>query len=88
MGMTEGQGSLEYYVKMQDLPTEERLRERLRNYGSSHLSNAELLASILRTGTSSGSVLNLRARLLSQFGGLAGLARASYDELRRIDGLG
>ena len=47
-----------------------------------------MLAIILRTGTSSESVLNLSARLLSKFGGLAGLARASYDELRRIHGLG
>ncbi|MDA0987587.1 MAG: DNA repair protein RadC [Chloroflexi bacterium] len=73
---------------IRDLPAAERPRERLRNYGPSYLSNAELLAIILRTGTSSESVLSLSARLLSQFGGLAGLAKASYDELQRIHGFG
>ena len=86
--MTEGKRSPEYYVMIRDLPAAERPRERLRNYGPSYLSNAELLAIILRTGTASESVLTLSARLLSQFGGLAGLARANYDELRRIHGFG
>ena len=86
--MTEGKGSLEYYVMIRDLPAAERPQERLGNYGPSYLSNAELLAIILRTGTTSESVLSLSARLLSQFGGLAGLARANYDELRRIHGFG
>ena len=86
--MNEGKESPGYYIMIRDLPTAERPRERLRNYGPSYLSNAELLAIILRTGTSSESVLSLSARLLSQFGGLAGLARANYDELRRIHGFG
>ncbi|MEK7777867.1 MAG: UPF0758 domain-containing protein, partial [Chloroflexota bacterium] len=86
--MTEGRGSPEYHIMLRDLPAAERPRERLRNYGPSYLSNAELLAIILRTGTHSESVLTLSARLLAQFGGLAGLARASYDELRQIHGLG
>ena len=86
--MTEGKGSPEYYVMIRDLPAAERPRERLRNYGPSYLSNAELLAIILRTGTPSESVLSLSPRLLSHFGGLAGLARANYDELRSIHGLG
>jgi DNA repair protein RadC len=86
--MTEGQAKPEYYVMIRDLPAAERPRERLRSYGPSHLSNAELLAIILRTGTASESVLSLGGRLLSQFGGLAGLARANYDELRSIHGFG
>jgi DNA repair protein RadC len=56
---------------IRDLPAAKRPRERLRNYGPSYLSNAELLAIILRTGTTSESVLSLSGRLLSQFGGLA-----------------
>ena len=86
--MTEGKGPIEYNLMIRDLPAAERPRERLRNYGASHLSNAELLAVILRTGTSSESVLSLGTRLLSQFGGLSGLARASYDELYHIHGCG
>jgi len=73
VGITECKESPEYYVMIRDLPAAERPRERLRSYGPSYLSNAELLAIILRTGTPSESVLRLSARLLSQFGGLAGL---------------
>jgi len=69
--MTSGNGPPEYYVMIRDLPAAKRPRERLRNYGPSYLSNAELLAIILRTGTTSESVLSLSGRLLSQFGGLA-----------------
>jgi len=86
--MTEGKGSPEYYVMIRDLPATERPRERLKNYGASYLSNSELLAIILRTGTPSESVLSLSTRLLSQFGGLAGLARSSYDELESVYGFG
>ena len=86
--MTEGKRPIEYNLMIRDLPEEERPRERLRNYGESHLSNAELLAIILRTGTSSESVLSLGTRLLSQFGGLSGLARVSYGELYSIHGCG
>ena len=38
---------LEYHATVHDLPTDERPRERLRNYGAQALSNAELLAIIL-----------------------------------------
>ena len=86
--MTDGRQSPEYQVMIRDLPQEERPRERLRNYGPSSLSNAELLAIILRTGTQSESVLSLSTRLMSQFGGLSGLARASYDELTGVYGFG
>ncbi len=86
--MTDGRESPEYRVMIRDLPQEERPRERLRNYGESSLSNAELLAIILRTGTQSESVLSQSTRLMSQFGGLSGLARASYDELCSVHGFG
>jgi DNA repair protein RadC len=80
--------SLEYHTLIRDLPAGERPRERLRDYGSQALSNAELLAIILRTGASRESVLELAARLLSRHQGLAGLARLSFSELCGERGLG
>ena len=89
MSMTPDSGPPEYHVnKLRDLPAADRPRERLLNYGPEHLSSAELLAIVLRTGTPSENVLNLSIRLLSQFGGLAGLEKANLSELTRIHGFG
>jgi DNA repair protein RadC len=82
------QGLVEYQPLIRELPAQERPRERLKHYGAASLSNAELLAIILRTGAASESVLNMSTRLLARFGGLAGLARASFGELCQEHGLG
>ena len=82
------QGAVEYQPLIRELPAQERPRERLKHYGAGSLSNAELLAIILRTGAASDSVLNLSARLLARFGGLTGLARAAPGELCSERGLG
>jgi DNA repair protein RadC len=81
-------GIVEYHPLIRDLPESERPRERLQSYGPGSLSTSELLAIILRTGTKSESVINLGSRLLAQFGGLAGIARASFSDLCNIHGLG
>ena len=80
--------ALEYHPTIKDLPAGERPRERLKEYGASSLSNAELLAIILRTGVGGENVLNLATRLLARFGGLIGLARASFSELCGEKGIG
>lgn len=77
----------QYTTMIRDLPEGERPRERLRDFGPGQLSNAELIAILLRTGVEGESVLNLAARLLSQFGGLAGMARVSYGELCGVKGI-
>jgi DNA repair protein RadC len=79
---------VEYHPTIKDLPVGERPRERLKKYGPGSLSNAELLAIILRTGVGGENVLNLAARLLAKFGGLIGLARASFSELCGEKGIG
>lgn len=76
------------YVLIRDLPAEERPRERLVQYGASSLSNAELLAIIWRTGSAAESVLGMATRVLSQLGGLPGVARASIAELTAQRGVG
>jgi len=70
------------------LPPSCRPREKLLERGPAALSDAELLALLLRTGVSGQSVLNLSDALLQRFGGLAGLLRAEPAELARIKGLG
>ena len=80
-------GETQYTTMIRDLPQDERPRERLRQYGPSHLSNAELIAILLRVGSAGESVLNLSARVLSMYGGLGGVARASYGELCDLHGI-
>lgn len=78
----------EYHIRIREMPAGERPRERLRDFGPSALSNAELIAILLSTGTKGENVLSLATRLLSQHGGLNGLARLSFDDLRGERGLG
>src|SRR5438477_2245906 len=72
---------LEYHPTIHDMPTDERPRERLQHYGPQALSTAELLAIILRTGTTRDNVIELAAKLLAKYGGLSGLMRAEFGEL-------
>lgn len=76
------------HTLIRDLPATDRPRERLRDFGAGSLSNAELLAILLRTGSSKESALSQAGRLLRDFGGLPGLRHAPFGELRAIHGLG
>jgi len=77
----------DYQPTMHDFPLGERPRERLQNYGAAALSNAELLAILLRVGSQGENVLALSTRLLSEYGGLDGLARASFSDLEDVKGV-
>src|SRR6059058_647998 len=79
---------LEYHPTIHDMPTDERPRERLKHYGPKALSTAELLAIILRTGTTRDNVIELAGKLLAKYGGLSGLMRADFGELCSEHGLG
>ena len=57
-------------------------------YGAAVLSNTELIAILLRTGTASDNVLQVAEQVLMTCGGLAGLMRASHTDLLKIDGMG
>jgi DNA repair protein RadC len=63
------------------MPIDERPRERLRLRGPEALTNAELVAILLRTGTSGENVVTVAQRILSRFEGLRGLGKASFGEL-------
>lgn len=73
---------------MKEVPAEERPRERMEAHGAGSVSNAELLAILLRTGTRSESAVTLAHRILQQCGGLRGLTAAGLDELRGVRGVG
>ena len=77
-----------YIPTIKELPSRERPRERLLEYGVGALSTAELLAIILRTGTKDENVILLSHRLLARFGNLAGLVQASIPEMVAEHGLG
>jgi DNA repair protein RadC len=85
---------------MKDLPADIRPREKLLARGAAALSDTELLALLLRTGTAGRGVLQMAQELLAAprmdavgkatggFGGIAGLLNAGADDLKRINGLG
>ena len=73
---------------IRNVPQSERPRERMLQDGPSQLSNQELLAILLRTGTKSDSVLTLASRVLHYFDGLRLLKDASIQELQQVKGIG
>ncbi|KAA9023129.1 RadC family protein [Niallia endozanthoxylica] len=75
-------------LMIRDYPKDERPRERFIKYGPESLSNQELLALMLRTGTKEESVIQLSNRLLTHFEGLRLLKDASLDEITSIKGIG
>jgi DNA repair protein RadC len=76
------------YLLIRDFPEEERPRERMIRFGAGSLSNTELVALLLRTGSAGESVMALAQRVLGKTGGLKGLARVSLQELTKIHGVG
>lgn len=77
----------EYRVTLKELPADVRPRERMLAAGPQALSNIELLAIILRTGTREETALELAQRVLGR-GGLSFLGRISLEELTQLKGVG
>src|SRR5262245_34773513 len=78
----------EYHLRIKELPPSEQPRERLRDYGAAALSDAELLAILLRVGVAGTNVVQLSQQLLVERGGWPGLLRADYRELCNRHGIG
>ena len=77
-----------YHATVHDIPSGDRPRERLQQHGADALSTADLLAIILRTGTTRDNVMELSNKLLIKYGGLGGLMSAGFHELCNEYGLG
>ncbi|ABO51059.1 DNA replication and repair protein RadC [Desulforamulus reducens MI-1] len=76
------------YPVIRELPPEMRPRERMLKEGAGSLTEIDLLAIMLRTGTSKVSVLELAAELFSHFKDLRALSQATIEELSQIKGVG
>ena len=69
-------------------PATERPRERLLTHGADALTDAQLLAILLRVGRQRSSAVQVSMEVLERLGGLAGLAHCGIDELCAVDGVG
>lgn len=78
-------------MKLKDLPITEKPYEKIENYGAKFLSNAELLAVIIKTGTKDKTAVEIAQELLLkdyQNQGLSFLKDISLEDLANIKGLG
>jgi DNA repair protein RadC len=75
-------------MPLKDLPADARPREKLLSRGANALSDAELLALLLRTGIEGKNVVALAQEIVDSFGGISGLLHADAKSLKSIKGLG
>src|SRR6476646_2346443 len=73
---------------MKTIAAHDRPREKLQRIGASALGDNELLATVLCHGRASASALDLANAVLETVGGLERLARARFDELSQVPGIG
>jgi DNA repair protein RadC len=77
-----------YHTKIKDWPVSERPREKLLHRGPRALSDAELLAILIRAGTGKHTALDLARKILTQERNLRGIAAKTAQELMRMKGVG
>lgn len=75
-------------LKIKDIPIYERPRERLINNGVENLSNEDLLAIILKTGTKNFSSKMLATKILIKIGDIRNIKDLNYQKLLEIKGIG
>ena len=75
-------------LKIQELPAQDRPREKLAALGAGALSDSELIAILLRTGMVGANAIDVARQLLKKYLSLGGLARCTVAELAEIPGVG
>lgn len=74
--------------RLHETAVADRPQERLQRLGATALSDSELIAMMLRTGTSGNDVVTLSTRLIKEAGSLAGMATWQIHDYRRLKGIG
>lgn len=74
---------------IKELPEEERPREKLKRFGTDYLSNSELLAILIGTGTKASSALMLANKIISiEKNGIGFLKDCTIEDLSSVSGIG
>jgi DNA repair protein RadC len=75
-------------LKIHEMPPDDRPREKLMQRGADALTNAELIAILLRTGLRGANAVQVASKLLQRFGSLGDLSRCSAEEISQTPGIG
>ncbi len=78
---------MSYRLPVREWPASEQPREKLAHYGPEYLSDAELLAILLRVGVAGQDVVSMSQALLVTFGGLVALSRVPLSSLSEVRGI-
>ncbi|MFP4661333.1 MAG: RadC family protein [Halanaerobiales bacterium] len=81
-------GAVEYRFTIKEMPADERPREKLVKYGADSLSDAELLALIIRVGNTKRTAVELSQDIYNKYGGLKALHYLTVKELKKVKGIG
>jgi DNA repair protein RadC len=81
-------GRTKIHYRITELANSDRPRERLAALGPEVISNAELIAILLRSGIAGKNAVQMAQEILLQHGGLEGLHKISYEELCNMRGIG
>jgi DNA repair protein RadC len=84
----EGPAAMPAQLKIREMPESDRPREKLAARGASALSDAELIAILLRTGVEGANAIEVARQLIAEYGSLGGLSRCTVKELAKIKGIG
>ena len=81
------EGKTEQHVRIKDMPSDQRPREKLLKEGGEILSDIELLAILIGSGTRDKSAIDLADEIIKKYSSFKGLAGRSIEELKEIKGL-